>query len=757
MEKSAYKINISGIVQGVGFRPFIYRLAKQYNLLGNVSNTSKGVQIIIEGKKSIIDNFIKSIEKENPKISLIKSIDFFEIEYKDIKTFTIEKSKKLKENSIFISPDLSTCADCKEDILNKKNRRYYYPFTTCTYCGPRYSIIRDIPYDRKSTVMDEFIMCPECQKEYDNPDDRRYHSQPNACSKCGPKLSLFNTSDKKIIDDEHDDYIKSTADVLKQGKIVAIKGLGGYLLCCDAYNSDTIKLLRKNKQRDQKPFAIMCKDIKTILNHCHISPGEKEVLLSPNNPIVLLKKRKGNQIAQEVSCDNDYLGVMLPYTPIHLLLMEEINTLVMTSANISDMPIIMDDIEAMSNLSCIADYILMHDRKIHSRVDDSVYKVINKLPQAIRRARGYAPGIIKAEKLKKPILAVGGERKNTFALNRGENIFVSQHIGDLKCAETYDLFCESINEFKRLFGLSPKIAACDMHPDYLSTKWAEENYDNVIKVQHHHAHLAGTLLEYGLCDEEAIGFVMDGTGYGSDGAIWGCESGIVSFKEFKRRSHLNYFYLPGGDKCSKDIYRCAISLLNQTIGNIDTNQFDFAKSLDRKNIQIIREMITYRINSIPSSSMGRFFDGISCILGLGNFSDYEASAAIRLESIADENITDKYTVTLQKKDNLYIWMWENLLLELLVDIENKVAVSVISSKFHNSVVEYILKMSQLLSYETGLKKVVLSGGVFYNSFISSKTENILRKHGFEVYLQRTFPAGDGGLCIGQLIVANEVI
>ncbi|MBT3319507.1 MAG: carbamoyltransferase HypF [Clostridia bacterium] len=757
MADSAYKIDITGIVQGVGFRPFIYRLAKKFELNGYVTNTLMGVHVYVEGAQHALDNFAKSIEPQSPNISSIEDMQILKVAPIGAKSFTIEKSEKLSGNEIFISPDLSTCADCKSDILDESNRRYRYPFTTCTYCGPRYSIIRDVPYDRSSTVMDEFTMCPACQSEYDDPNDRRYHSQPNACAVCGPKLSLYNTKDKACVQVGDGDYISLIADALKRGQIVALKGLGGYQLCCDASNSDALAALRERKHREAKPFAVMCKDVLAAQNHCHISPEETELLLSPHNPIVLMEKRKASTIADNVSSDNDYLGVMLPYTPIHILLMEIVDTLVMTSANISDMPIISDDEDAKANLADIADYILMHNRKIHRRVDDSVYKVTNELPQAIRRARGYAPGIVKADKLKTPILAVGAELKNTFAVSRGSNIFVSPHIGDLKYAQTYELFKQSIHEFKQLFGVSPKVVACDMHPGYLSTKWASESGHRVIKVQHHHAHLAATLLEYGIMDEPAIGFCMDGTGYGTDGAIWGCEAGIVSFKQFKRISHLGYFALPGGDICAKDVYRCGVSLINQAVGRVDANQYEFLQDIASQNIQVIQEMIEQNINTVPTSSMGRLFDGVSSIIGLGSSSLYEAGAAIRLESVADKSITDAYTVSLREYDGLHLWMWESMIGEILLDLEEKTPIGTISAKFHNSVIEYIIKMTQIISRQSGITKVALSGGVFNNSLISDRAEALLRGNGYEVYLQRTFPAGDGGLCIGQLIAANEVI
>lgn len=757
MAGSAYQIDISGIVQGVGFRPFIFRLAKRYNLNGYVSNTSIGVHILIEGEQDSVMGFLDSIEIEKPVISYIYKMDVVRIKGTGAKDFAIRKSEKSNENSVFVSYDLSTCKDCRKDVFDHNNRRFHYPFTTCTYCGPRYSIIRDIPYDRDNTVMDEFEMCQECQREYEDPYDRRYHSQPNACEECGPKLSIYDTKEKIYPDIRQEDQISFISRALKNGKIVAIKGLGGYQLCCDAYNNVAVKELRKRKQREQKPFALMCRDLAAVKTLCHILPGEEEILLDQSNPIVLLKKRNGDTVAEEVSIDNDQLGVMLPYTPFHHMLMEETGSLVMTSANISDMPIISDNDEARERLSDISDYIMMHNRKIHRRVDDSVFKVINARPQAIRRARGYTPGVLKAKGLKTTILAVGGELKNTFALNRGENIFVSPHIGDLKNAETFDLFKDSVTGYINLFGSYPATAACDMHPGYLSTIWAEENFENVIKVQHHHAHLASVLLENGIMNEQAIGISMDGTGYGTDGAVWGCECGIVSFKGFSRRGHLNYFKLPGGDKCAAEIFRCAISLIYQTFGWIDASRYVFLKELDAQQLKLFKSMIDQNIYSIPTSSMGRLFDGISCILGLGGYSYYEASAAIRLENIADIANEEKYPVVLKEKDGVYLWFWEDLIAGLLKDLDEKTSITTISSKFHNSVVDYIIKMAEILRKETGLNKVALSGGVFNNSIISSKAENYLRNKGFDVFLQRIFPAGDGGICIGQMIIASEVI
>lgn len=776
----AYDIEVFGIVQGVGFRPFIYRLAKDLSLSGYVYNTSKGVFIHVQSENKFIDEFINKIKTTCPNISYIEKVIVHErsttssnllksnkneIEIENEKSeFKILKSKEVKENNIYIAPDFSTCPKCKQDILNKDNRRYNYPFTTCTYCGPRYSIINAIPYDRKKTTMKEFKMCPLCSKEYINPQNRRYHSQPNACKICGPKLSLYNTI--KGIYENTTSPLSFISKKLLEGKIVSIKGLGGYLLCVDAKNNDAVKLLRKKKQREAKPFALMCKDIEIAKKYCNIDEFSKKLLLSPNNPIVLIKKIANTKLASSISLDNDYLGIMLPYTPIHILLMEKIDVLVMTSANISDTPIIKDDDEAILKLSNIADYILIHNRKIQNKIDDSVFKIINDKPQALRRARGYVPGILKTNGLNKTILAVGAELKNTFCINRKNTIFIGPHIGDLKNLETYNFFKNSILNFLDLLGLKPEVIACDMHPQYISTKWAKEDNPNikVIEVQHHHAHIVSTMVEYGL-DKPVIGIAMDGTGLGTDGNIWGCECAISSFKSFNRLGHLDYFKLPGGDICAYEVYRCALSLLSSIDDNfkitdhLDIDKYNFLREVPNENINFVNNMLKKDINIFKTSSMGRLFDGISSILGLSNYAKYEAAPAILLENAADTNLinTDEsYEVIINYKEGKYIWNWQEMIALILNDISKSIKVSIISAKFHNSVVNYILKMAVILKKETGINDIVLSGGVFLNSWISSKSCEKLKDMGFNVYLQRMFPPGDGGLCIGQLKIANEV-
>jgi hydrogenase maturation protein HypF len=751
--QKAFNIKISGIVQGVGFRPFIYRLAKEYDICGYVSNTTFGVFIHAESSLENLKKFTKSIEKEKPNISEVYSIETELTDIEGYETFQIKKSSKENNNKIYIAPDFSTCKNCKLDILDMNNRRYMYSFTTCTYCGPRYSIITDIPYDRDKTVMNEFKMCDECQKEYENPLDRRYHSQPNACNTCGPQLMVYDTGHKKEIREE--DPVDFISRELKKGSIIAIKGLGGYLLCCDAKNNETVEELRIRKHREAKPFAIMCRDTETAGVYVNLSEEEKELLECPQNPIVLLTKKSESKLAESISMDNNYLGIMLPYTPLHILIMESIDVLVMTSANISDIPIISEDSEAIDKLGSIADYILLHNRKIKNRVDDSVFRIINKKPQALRRGRGYVPGIIKTEGLKKTVLAVGPELKNTFAINRENTVFTGPHIGDLKNRETYNFFKNSIEEFQYLLGLKPDIVACDLHPDYMSTKYAKEKHSNVVEVQHHHAHMVSAMTEYDL-NEDIIGISMDGTGLGYDNTIWGCECGIVNRKEFKRLGHLDTFMLPGGDKCVKEVYRSALSLIYSTFGNDNYYKPEFLKTIHEIDIKNLMVMMDKEINTYKTSSMGRLFDGVSAFIGLGNYSNYDASQAIILESIAVKGIEDSYTVKLIYKDNKHLLDYRTLIEEIAGDLVNNVSKPVISTKFHNYVVDYIYKMCKTISRDTGIKKIVLSGGVFLNSIISTKSETMLKENGFIPFLQRKFPPNDGSISIGQLIIANEV-
>lgn len=755
MTTKTLSLTVTGIVQGVGFRPFIYRLAQQYRLKGYVCNNTEGVNILVQGPPAKLDAFVLSITQQKPApahIEQIESRDIKSVEYSD---FSIRPSDRSSTNEIYISPDLSTCESCAQDIGSPANRRYRYPFTTCTYCGPRYSIIEDIPYDRDKTTMKSFRMCPDCQAEYEDPLDRRYHSQPNACPVCGPALDLFVPGKGEVATQ---DPLLLVVDCLNAGGIVALKGLGGYQLCCDAHNQHAVWAMRTRKHREAKPFAVMARDLEVAGRYVQLDDASKALLRSPENPVVLLPALSDSGVAPAVAPGNAMLGVMLPYTPLHLLLLEHFDLLVMTSANISDQPIIAENELSRVALSGIAEMILGHNRRIANRVDDSVYQLLSGQPQAIRRGRGFVPGLIKHPPLTSCILAVGGELKNTFAVNRGQTIFMGPHIGDLKNTQTYDFFQDSIREYLRNFGLTPGVIACDQHPQYLSSQWARQQSGThrLIEVGHHHAHLASCMVEYAL-NRDVIGFAMDGTGYGSDGHIWGCESGMVSLSRFERLGHLDYIKLPGGDRCTDEISRIAFSLLAQTYGHVDPAAHPFLHQYPLNDLRIFQQMMDQQINTPLTSSMGRLFDGVSSLIGLGNHVAFDAQAAIALEAIAEACESGEYPVVIVEKNGSLIWDFRAIIEAIVIDRDLGVSPSVISARFHNTIVNYIVSMAQQLRVRSGLSDVVLSGGVFLNRRLSAHVEIQLASCGFNVYLQKKFPPGDGGLAIGQLAIAQEVI
>jgi len=557
------KIKVWGVVQGVGFRPFVYRLAQEHNLKGWVRNTSGSVEIEVEGDKETLKAFLTNFKAKAPPRAHIEKIETAFYPPKGYTKFEIRQSLSQERKYQLVSPDIATCEDCKEEIFSPTDRRFHYPFTNCTNCGPRFTIIEDIPYDRPKTTMHEFKMCPECQKEYDDPLNRRFHAQPNACPKCGPSLELVD-GDGNLV--ECSDIIKTASKLIKTGNILAIRGLGGFQLACDATNKQAVNLLRSRKRRPAKPLAVMITSIEEVRKHCIISNEEQELLQSPECPIVLLKwKRKSSNISPVVASNLKYLGVMLPYTPLHHLLLDEVGVpLVMTSGNLSEEPIAKDNDEALRRLRGIADYFLIHNRDIYARYDDSVYMVENGKSQAIRRARGYAPYPIFLPFKSKQILACGAELKNTFCLTKDKHAFLSQHIGDMENEETLEHYENTIELYKKLFRIEPEIIAYDMHPEYLSTKYAlqagSEQKLSLIPVQHHHAHIVSCMVENGV-EEPVIGIAFDGTGYGTDGTIWGGEFLLADWHNFQRIGHLEYVPLPGGAAAIKKPYRMALSYL----------------------------------------------------------------------------------------------------------------------------------------------------------------------------------------------------
>jgi len=751
------RIKVRGVVQGVGFRPFVYRLAHDYNLNGRVRNTSGSVDIEVEGAGKAVRNFIKDLEGKAPPVARIENIKATFHPPRGYTQFQIEPSLSREGQYQLVSPDIATCADCREEIFSSDDRRSGYPFTNCTNCGPRFTIIEDIPYDRPKTTMRKFKMCPRCRREYDDPLDRRFHAQPNACPVCGPGLELVDGQGNPV---KSRDIIKTAAQLLKEGKILAVKGLGGFQLACDATSQKAINTLRDRKRRPSKPLAVMISDIKEIGKRCLLSGEEKKLLESPQCPIVLLRWKQGSDISKAVAPNLKYLGVMLPYTPLHHLLLKEAGLpLVMTSGNLSEEPIAGDNDEALRRLKGIADYFLLHNRDIYARYDDSVYMVEDGEAQAIRRARGYAPYPIFLPFKAKQILACGAEDKNTFCLTRDEHAFLSQHIGDMENEETLEHFENTIELYKKLFRIEPEIIAYDLHPEYLATKYALEAGAKaglkLVPVQHHHAHIAGCLAENGVKDR-VIGVALDGTGYGTDGTLWGGEFLLADYKDFKRVGHFEYVPLPGGAAAVKKPYRMALSYLYTLLGeDFKLDGLPIA-GIRPAEIEVIKRQLKRKINSPLTSSAGRLFDAVSALAGVRGEIDYEAQAAIELEMLAPDK-TDKagsYPFSIEEEGEMRVVKLRELLLGVVEDIRNKVPVPEISLKFHYTMAEIVAGMCKLIAKESKIKRVGLSGGVFQNRLLSKLAVAALEREGFEVLTHRLVPANDGGISLGQAVVAN---
>jgi len=753
------RISIKGVVQGVGFRPFIFQLATRYNLKGWVCNTSEDVKIEVEGGEKDLDYFLSALEKEAPPVSHIEEIDVTRGRPAGYDKFEIRQSVSEEGKYQLVSPDIATCPDCLREIFDPADRRHLYPFTNCTNCGPRFTIITDIPYDRPNTTMIAFEMCPECRREYEDPLNRRFHAQPNACPVCGPRLELVYAAGNPV---SRDSVIDAASELLKKGEIVAVKGLGGFLLACDATSQEAVSRLRQRKNRPSKPLAIMVASLDEARRYCHINNEEEKLLASTGSPIVLMRWKENMPIAIEVAPGLKYLGVMLPYTPLHHILLRRVGLpLVMTSGNISEEPIAKDNDEALHRLGNIADYFLMHNRDIYARYDDSVMLVENGRPQFTRRARGYAPYPVTLTFKSKQILGCGAEEKNTFCLTRDNFAFVSQHIGDMENVETLAHFNDTIELYKKLFRIEPEIITHDLHPEYLPTKYAKELAERdknlkLIGVQHHHAHIASCMADNGL-EKPVIGVALDGTGYGTDGHIWGGEFMTADYKEFKRVAHLEYLPLPGGSMAIKKPYRTAIGYLHALGINTDIG-LPFLRNIESEEIDIIRNQVNRGINTPLTSSMGRLFDSVAALTRVRGVIDYEAQAAIDLEMLAmtagDEDSI--YPFATVENDGMTTIKIHDLIASVVNDIYQAVPGSVIAARFHNTVARMVLRLCKLISTKTGIKKVALSGGVFQNRLLLRKAIALLESANLEVFIHRQVPCNDGGISLGQVVIANSV-
>jgi len=758
--KKLAHISVRGVVQGVGFRPFIFRLAQEHKLKGCVRNTSGNVEIEVEGDEAALDNFLSDLEAKAPPMAHIEKVKTVFRLPKGYTGFEICESLSQEGKYQLVSPDIATCEDCRREISHPADRRYRYPFTNCTNCGPRFTIIEDIPYDRPRTTMRKFKMCPRCQQEYDDPADRRFHAQPNACPKCGPSLQLVDDNGNPV---ESNDAIKAASTLLKAGKILALRGLGGFQLACDATNEKAINLLRTRKRRPTKPLAVMIATIEEIKRHCSVSPEECKLLQSPECPIVLLSwKRNSSNISPSVAPKLKYLGVMLPYTPLHHILLRETDLpLVMTSGNLSEEPIAKDNDEALRRLKGIADYFLLHNRDIYARYDDSVYIVEDDQPQALRRARGYAPYPVSLPFKSKQILACGAEEKNTFCLTKNEHAFISQHIGDMENEETLEHFENTIELYKKLFRIEPQIVAYDMHPEYLSTKYARqvgaERNLSLIPVQHHHAHIASCLIENKF-EGPVIGVAFDGTGYGTDGTIWGGEFLLADWRTFQRAGHLEYVPLPGGAAAIKKPYRMALGYLYTFLGEDFPLEALPLSHLNPIELNLIKQQIKRGINTPLTSSAGRLFDAVSALTGVRGEIDYEAQAAIELEMLAaneaDGFDSKPYPFFIVEHQGTRVVKLDKLFSAIVQEVENQVPVPIISLKFHNTVAQMIAEMCKLIAERTGITQVALSGGVFQNRLLLKLATAALQREDLNVITHHLVPCNDGGISLGQAAIAH---
>jgi hydrogenase maturation protein HypF len=795
------KLAVRGAVQGVGFRPFVFRLATELGLAGGVNNSPQGVFIEAEGPRAALENFLLRLETEKPVRSFIQSLESSWLDAVGFKQFEIRGSAAGGGKTALVLPDIATCPECLREILDPANRRYRYPFTNCTNCGPRFSIIEALPYDRASTSMKSFTMCPQCQAEYDDPRDRRFHAQPNACPACGPRLELLECGDMSPISKrghvralQNNDALLAAAHAIRAGKIAAVKGVGGFHLMADARNEQAVQRLRERKHREEKPFALMFPTLESVKAVCEVSPLEERLLRSPEAPIVLVcRDRRAiptdekcqrmenskaesvgtfHPLAPSVAPGNPNLGVMLPSNPLQHLLMAELGfPVIATSGNLSDEPMCTDESEALERLGDIADVFLVHNRPIVRHVDDSIARVMLDREMVLRRARGYAPLPITLNPQpstfnSQPILAVGAHLKNTIALAVGDQVFISQHIGDLETEPAHNAFRRVIADFEKLYDAKPELVAADLHPDYLSTRFADEigraglppgqdaqqRVPTKVGVQHHIAHVLSCMAENEI-GPPALGVSWDGTGYGLDGTIWGGEFFQVADDEVKRIAHLRPFRLPGGDKAVREPRRPAIGLLYELFGEAAFDMKHLAPFQDVPAVELsaLKGMLRRQLNSPQTSSIGRLFDAVASLAGLRQQMRYEGQAAMELEFALDGiEIDEGYNLSLVTRHSSLVLDWSPMIEAILSDVQNGVAVSMISAKFHNALAEAVVTVAR----QTGQRRVVLSGGCFQNRYLTERTVRRLQAERFQPCWHQRVPPNDGGIALGQVVAAR---
>lgn len=777
------RIHITGIVQGVGFRPFVYNLATSMGLGGECYNDSEGLVVEVEGAQ--IEKFIERVRSFPPPLARIEG---FTVEVLSgpvgSKGFRIKESRPEAGKFVLVSPDITICPECTSELFDPRDRRYLYPFINCTNCGPRYSIVRDIPYDRPKTTMAPFPMCGDCEGEYTDPSDRRFHAQPNACGECGPKVWLAEkNSTEQSADGTNFTAIEQAQELLADGRILAIKGLGGFHLACDAMNDDAVKRLRARKRRSlkkasegsNKPFAVMAPDMKAIKAFARVNTEEEGLLTGSIRPIVLLKKLARESLSRWVAPGNNRYGIMLPYTPLHYLLFhsgkreKRFTALVMTSGNLSEEPIVISNEEATRKLAGLADRFLLHNRDIYMRVDDSIARVERKRPRVLRRARGFVPNPVRLSEEVPEVLAFGGHLKNTFCITKGRNAILSQHIGDLENIESLEFFKETLANLKNTFRAEPETIAHDMHPDYLSTRFALEYAkerripeDRIFPVQHHHAHVVSCMVEHDLTGP-VIGVAFDGTGYGTDGKVWGGEFLVATRTDFERTAHLDYVGLPGGDRAVREPWRCALSYLVYAFGTAGGGSGavpearGIVERIGSEKAGTVLAMIERGINTPLTSSAGRLFDAVSSLVGIRDEITFEGEAAIELESTADKYdprsknpypffITDSRPARVDTRP---------IVRAITGDLDSGVPATVISGRFHHTMAGIIHSVAKRIREATSINRVVLSGGVFQNKLLTDLTVTGLAEDGFTIWTHELVPANDGGISLGQAMVACE--
>ena len=751
------RVEIGGAVQGVGFRPFVYRLARELGLAGWVNNSGRGVTVEVEGTEETLGTFLLRLEEEKPPRASIQSLEPVFLDRVGYDRFEIRESEEGGEKRALVLPDIATCGDCLREIFDPEDRRYRYPFTNCTNCGPRYSIIEALPYDRPHTTMKRFALCAACRAEYGDPEDRRFHAQPNACPACGPHLELWD-GDGRLLHDR-DEGLAAAAEEIRRGAVVAIKGLGGFHLMVDACSDEGVGRLRAAKNREEKPLALMYPSLEMVQSHCELSPAEVRLLGAPEAPIALLKRRDADgALARGVAPGNPYLGVMLPYTPLHHLLLAELGKpVVATSGNRADEPICTDEGEALRRLGGIADRFLVHDRPIRRHVDDSIARVIAGRELVLRRGRGYAPLPVHLTAEGADVVAVGAHLKNAVALAVGREAFVSQHIGDLETVEAHDAFRTVGADLQRLYEASPQVVACDLHPDYLSSRFAahleSESGLRRVEVQHHFAHVLSCMAENRLVGE-VLGIAWDGTGYGTDRTVWGGEFLLATEASFRRVAHLRTFRLPGGDRAVKEPRRSGLGLLFEIFGEELLARIDLepVRAFAATELKVIGQMLRRSLNAPLTSSAGRLFDAVASMVGLRQQIRFEGQGAMELEFVLEEGVEEGYEVVLREgSGESAVVDWEPMVRQILEELEKGVPVGRIAARFHNGLVEGMVAVAG----QVGQERVLLTGGCMQNRYLTERAVRRLQEEGFRPYWHQRVPPNDGGIALGQVVAARS--